>query len=173
MRWSCLRSRPRRSFGAERSSTLRASTRNTDSLHVVVALAITCWQLDERNGCTCGVWAQALGLLSPFVPHAETGLSVQDERVVSAYVRTLFGVTEEPARNAGARENHGRDPDYGYAFRKLLVSDAYDGGDTCPDERSEELAYSLTASSPPESSTAQHTPAHDLEPPPNVGSKHT
>ncbi|KAK2813525.1 hypothetical protein Q5P01_000809 [Channa striata] len=127
---------------------------------------------------------QALELISCFVPDAETALSVQDETRVSAYIRTIMDISEEPAshrpRDAATSEPA---PDHGHVFRDLLVS-GLEG--TCRDaEGARYLASApqgardwrangstLTTRSPPASSTAQQTPAQDLEPPPNVGSRH-
>lgn len=163
---------------------VRASVRNVSSLHTVVALAMTGWQRNPSDGCACGVWAQALELISCFVPDAETALSVQDETRVSAYIRTIMDISEEPAshrpRDAATSEPA---PDYGHVFRDLLVS-GLEG--TCRDARERDISSqrrvgrshwrangsTLTTRSPPASSTAQQTPAQDLEPPPNVGSRH-
>ncbi|KAF0022100.1 hypothetical protein F2P81_025645 [Scophthalmus maximus] len=171
-------------------------------LHTIVALLMTGWQrsLSERSSeksCTCGVWAQAVELISCFVPDAETALSVQDESRMSAYIRTLMHIAEEPASH-GPRDAavSGPAPDYGYVscssrawtrptgrLRTRLDSVARSPRrrglrtllSSCVRKcqaRSRANGSTLTTRTPPKSSTAQHTPAQDLEPPPNAGSRH-
>ncbi|AWP03448.1 Hypothetical protein SMAX5B_021824 [Scophthalmus maximus] len=64
---------------------VRASTRNVSSLHTIVALAMTGWQrsLLERSSeksCTCGVWAQAVELISCSSERTGAGLRIRVQR---------------------------------------------------------------------------------------------
>ncbi|KAE8277787.1 hypothetical protein D5F01_LYC24198 [Larimichthys crocea] len=63
-------------------NAVKESVRNKDSLHVIISLAVTAWMVklsDSGSECSCGIWPQALDLVSCFVADAETMLSIQDE----------------------------------------------------------------------------------------------
>lgn len=101
---------------------VKESVCNRDSLHVIISLAITGWMLklsDLDSRCSCGVWTQALELISCFVPDAETTLAIQDEVRVSAYIRTLLDLS---APHSEPPHVNRRPLDYGYLFSDLLVT---------------------------------------------------
>lgn len=116
---------------------VKASRRDVASLHTIAALAITGWMLalsEHGERCTCGVWPQALELISCFVPDAETSLSLQDVTRVSAYIRTLMDIRQEPVSLGDQQvEPRGPAPDYGYVFGDLLVSGLEEMGEAGED----------------------------------------
>lgn len=106
-------------------AVVKESVWNRDSLRVIISLAITGWMsklsdLDSR--CSCGVWPQALELISCFVPDAETTLAIQDEARVSAYIRTLLDLSAPQTEASEPRRENLRPLDYGYLFSDLLVT---------------------------------------------------
>ena len=104
---------------------IRESVRDRRSLHNIISLAVTGWTVKLSDSkCTCGTWAQAVDLLSSFVPDTETTLNVQRVDRISAYICTLLDLAPQsqgPSR-LGEKQCY-RSLDYGHMFSDLLVSD--------------------------------------------------
>lgn len=115
-----------RSGALKYMNAVKESVRNRDSLHVIISLAITGWmvKLSDSGGseCSCGIWPQALDLVSCFVSDAETTLTIQDEARVSAYIRTLLDLSAPQSKEASPCHANRRPLDYEYLFSDLLVT---------------------------------------------------
>lgn len=110
-----------RSGALKYMAIIKESIRDRRSLHTIISLAVTGWMVKLSDSkCTCGTWAQALDLISCFVPDTETTLMIQDEARISAYIYTLLDLSPPP--NGPSRGEKHRPLDYGYMFSDLLVS---------------------------------------------------
>lgn len=129
-----------------------------DGFRVLVATAVTGWMaaLNARD-CACGTWRHVVHVLSCSTEDTETSLTLQDARRVGAYICELLDITIRHRQRVPSALN---EIDYAYVFSGLIVP-----GLCVVDEK-------LTTNCPSHSSTAQHSPTHDVDPPPNVGSRH-
>ena len=112
-----------RSGALKYMAIIKESVRTRGSIHTIISLAVTGWMVKLSNSkCTCGVWTQALDLISCFVPDTETTLTIQDEARISAYICTLLDL--RPVANNGPqqRSENYRPLNYGHMFCDLLVS---------------------------------------------------
>ena len=99
---------------------IKESARTRRSVHTIVSLAVTGWMVKLSNStCTCGIWNQALDLISCFVPDTETTLTIQDEARISAYICTLLDLRQV---DNGQSDQDDRPLNYGYMFSDLLVA---------------------------------------------------
>lgn len=99
---------------------VKESRRRRGPLRAIISLAITGWMVNLSDSeCMCGTWAQALNLVSYFVPDAETTLTVQDEARTSAYICTLLDISPPPNEETGLDADE--PVDYGNVFSELLV----------------------------------------------------
>lgn len=100
---------------------VKEGVRDRGAVHTIISLAVTGWLTClSVFECTCGTWAQALGLIACFVPDTETTLTIQDVSRISAYICTLLDIPVLPNRPEPCVGPS--DIDFGYIFRDLLVS---------------------------------------------------
>lgn len=131
-----------------------------DGFRVLVATAVTGWMAAlTARGCVCGTWRHVVHALSCFTEDTETSLTIQDTHRVGAYICELLDVIRRRQRVSNAST----EIDYAYVFSGLIVP-----GLRVANEKNE----TLTTNWPSHSSTAQHSPTHDVDPPPKVGSRH-
>jgi len=111
-----------RSGALKYMAVIKESARDRGSLHTIISLAVTGWMVKLSDSeCTCGVWTQAVDLISCFVSDTETTLTIQHEARISAYICTLLDTSARP--NGPPPRGGNRKPlDYGYLFSDLLVS---------------------------------------------------
>lgn len=110
-----------RSGALKYMSVVKESMRDRGSVHTIISLAVTGW-LAKLSGfeCGCGTWAQAINLISCFVPDTETTLTIQDLSRISAYICTLLDLEVIPQKTEF--QDSSSNLDFGYIFRDLLVS---------------------------------------------------
>lgn len=110
-----------RSGALKYMAVVKESVRDCGAVHTIISLAVTGWlaKLSDFE-CTCGTWAQAIDLISCFVPDTETTLTIQDVSRISAYICTLLDLEVIPPGSESCVNPHNLD--FGYMFRDLLVS---------------------------------------------------